>query len=552
MTGLDWLVVALYLGVSLGLGLWMARRGARSLAEFFVGSRAIPWGLAAASMAATTFNVDTPLYVAGRVARAGVAGNWEWWCFALAHGLLAVVLAKLWRRAQVLTDLELTELRYGGRPAAFLRAFRAFVFAVPLNCLSIGYGMLAMRKVIAGLGLLEGAGGAGGAGLPGDERLWALVPIVLVTLLYTALAGLWGVVVTDLLQYLLALGGAFLVMGYALAEVGGLGAMVERFHAAGQSSRLQLVPHGPDAMVPVSTLLGYLGIQWWAFRNSDGGGMFVQRLSATAGEREAERATHCFNLLNYVVRTWPWVLVGLAALLILPALEDPELAYPMLMRRFLPPGLLGLVFASLLAAFMSTVSTQINWGASYLVHDLYARFRGSRDERHLIRVARVASVGLAVLAAALSFFMADVGEVFRFLILLGNGPGLVLLLRWFWWRINAWAEIAAMAAAVVLALLSYHPALAELTFGWRLALTAFGTLAVWFPVMLLTPPESPETLEAFYRRVRPGGAWGPQRERTGLAPLDRLTLDLLRWLGWVAVLLGGLLGTGAALLHWIG
>ncbi len=544
MTRLDWLVVVLYLALSLSVGLWMARRGARSLAEFFVGSRAIPWWLAAASMAATTFNVDTPLYVAGRVAQAGVAGNWEWWCFALAHVLLAAVLARLWRRAGVVTDLELVELRYGGRPAAFLRAFRAFVFAVPLNCLSMGYGMLAMRKVLVGLGLLEGT-----AGLPGDERLWALLPIVLLTLLYTAVAGLWGVVVTDLLQYLLALAGAFLVMAYALAEVGGLGELVARFHALGQASRLQLVPHGPEAAVPLSTLLGYLGIQWWAFRNSDGGGMLVQRLAATAGEREAERAAHGFNLLNYLVRTWPWVLVGLAALLIVPGLNDPELAYPLLMRKFLPPGLLGLVFASLLAAFMSTVTTQINWGASYLVHDLYARFGGERDERRLIRAARWASVGLALLAATLSFFMDDVGEVFRFLILIGNGPGLVLLLRWFWWRINAWAEIAALAAALGLALLSYHPALGGLGFGWRLAITGFGTLAVWLPVMLLTPPEPAAVLERFYRRVRPGGFWRPQRERTGLEPLDRLGWGLLRWLGWSAALLGGMLALGAALLR---
>jgi solute:Na+ symporter, SSS family len=541
---LDWLVVALYLVTSLALGLWMARRGARNVAEFFVGSRAIPWWLAATSMAATTFNVDTPLYVAGRVARAGVMGNWEWWCFALAHVLLAVLLARLWRRASVVTDLELTELRYAGPSAAFLRGFRAFLFAVPLNCISIGYGMLAMRKVMAGLGLLEGF-----RSLPGDDRLWALMPIVVITLAYTAVAGLWGVVVTDLLQYVLAMIGAVVVMGYALSEVGGLGGLVSGLHAAGLSNRLDLVPTGRDALVPLWTLFGYLGIQWWAFRNSDGGGMFVQRLSATAGEKEAERATHLFNVLNYVVRTWPWVLVGLAALLILPGLQDPELAYPILMKRFLPPGLLGLVFASLLAAFMSTVSTQINWGASYLVNDLYARFGGVRDERALLRMARLASVGLTVLAAAVSFFMDDVGTVFRFLILIGNGPGLVLLLRWFWWRVNAWTEIAAMVGALALAIASYLPAFAGLSFGGRLLFTALGTLAIWLPVMWLTPPEPAERLEGFYRRVRPPGAWGPQRRATGLAPLDSLGAAAGRWLLWSGIILGSMLGLGALLLR---
>jgi Na+/proline symporter len=494
-------------------------------------------------MAATTFNVDTPLYIAGRVARAGVAGNWEWWCFALSHVLLAVLLAKLWRRASVVTDLELTELRYGGGPAAFLRGARAFLFAVPLNCISIGYGMLAMRKVIIGLGLLEGV-----QGLPGDDRLWAIMPIILITLIYTAVAGLWGVVVTDLLQYILAMVGAVLVAVYALNEVGGLASLTQQLRASGQGARLQLVPHGADALVPMSTMLGYLMIQWWAFRNSDGGGMFVQRLSATANEREATRTTHLFNILNYVVRTWPWILVGLAALIILPGLEDPELAYPLLMKRFLPSGLLGLVFASLLAAFMSTVSTQINWGASYLVNDLYARFGKVTDQKRLMSVARWATTALTLIAAVVSFFMDDVGQVFRFLILIGTGPGLVLLLRWFWWRVNAWAEIAAMGAAITLASLSYIPEFKSQGYGVQLAVTAFGTLAIWLPVMFLTRPERPEVLEGFYRRVRPGGAWGPQRAATGLAPLDDLRTDLVRWLLWSAGLLGVMLGVGALLL----
>ena len=543
MTALDWGVVVLYLAGTLALGLYVARRGGKSLAEFFVGGRAIPWWLAATSMAATTFNVDTPLYVAGKVAQAGVAGNWEWWSFALAHVLMAVLLAKLWRRAGVVTDMELTELRYGGRPAAALRAGRAFLLGVPLNCIGIGYGMLAMRKVVIGLGLFEGL-----PHLPGDPRLWAIIPIVLIVLVYTAASGLWGVVTTDFVQYILAMVGAFAVMRYALDDVGGLGPMLARLRAQGQGNRLALVPLGKDALVPLSTFLGYIGIQWWAFRNSDGGGMFVQRLASTANEREAARAGHAFNVLNYVVRTWPWVLVGLAALLVLPGLEDPELAYPLLMVRYLPAGMLGLVFASLLAAFMSTVSTQVNWGASYLVHDLYARFTGGHDDRTLLRAARWATVGLTLLAAALSFFMDSVGTIFRFMILIGNGPGLVLLLRWFWWRINAWAEIAAMGAGLVLALLTLLPAFGSLTFGQRLLITAFGSLAVWFPVMLLTSPERPEVLDGFYARVRPGGAWGPVRARVGLEPLDDLARDGRRWLLWVTVILGGTLAIGWGLL----
>ncbi len=543
MRALDWGVVVVYLAGTLVLGLWVARRGASSLTEFFVGGRAIPWWLAATSMAATTFNVDTPLYVAGRVARDGVAGNWEWWSFALMHVLVAVVLAKLWRRARVLTDVELTEIRYGGRPAAGLRAFRAFLIAVPFNCLSIGYGMLAMRKVVVALGVFDSL-----PPLPGDERLWAILPILIIVVIYTAASGLWGVVATDFLQYILAMGGAFTVMFYALAEVGGLSGLTAALRESGQGDKLNLLPTGPDATLPLSTFLGYLFVQWWAFRNSDGGGMFVQRLSSTADEKEAAKAAHLFNILNYVVRTWPWVLVGLAALVVLPHLDDPELAYPIMMVRYLPTGVLGLVFASLLAAFMSTVSTQVNWGASYVVNDLYARFSSQRDEATLMRAARWASVLLAMIAGVVSFFMDSVGGVFRFIILIGTGPGLVLLLRWFWWRVNAWAEIAAMAAGLLLAVLGSTSAFAEFTFGQRLMLSAFGSMAVWVPVMFLTAPEPAAVLDDFYARVRPAGAWGPVRARTNLTALDDGVRDARRWLAWCVVILGGTLLIGWVIL----
>ncbi|HET7042337.1 MAG TPA: hypothetical protein VFI13_09970, partial [Gemmatimonadales bacterium] len=313
--------------------------------------------------------------------------------------------------------------------------------------------------------------------------------------------------------------------------------------------RLDLVPLGPDAMLPLGTFLGYLGIQWWAFKNSDGGGMFVQRLSATATEREATRAAHAFNILNYVVRTWPWVLVGLAALVILPGLADPELAYPTLMVRYLPSGVLGLVFASLLAAFMSTVSTQVNWGASYVVHDLYGRFAHVTDERRLLRAARWASVGITVLAAAISFTMDSVGQMFRLLVLVGTGTGVILLLRWFWWRVNAWAEITAMVAGLALAALTTGVgALQGLSFGAKLAFTTFGSIACWVPVLLLTRPEPAATLDAFYARTRPPGAWGPVRARTGLASPDSLRRAAWQWLIWVGVIVGGTLAVGWVLL----
>jgi SSS family solute:Na+ symporter len=545
VTILDWVVVVLYLVISGGVGFALARRGSGSVAEFFVGGRAVPWWLAAVSMAGTTFNVDTPLYVTGLVARYGVAGNWEWWSFALAHVLLAVLLARLWRRAAVLTDAELVEIRYSGRPAALLRGIRAFIFAVPLNAIGIAYGMLAMRKVIVALGLMEGL-----PPVAGGSALWAVVAVVVLTLAYTAMAGVWGVLATDLFQTVLGWVGAFIVMGYALSDVGGLHAMVATLRAQGHQPRLDLLPLGPDALLPFATFLGYLGIQWWAFKNSDGGGMFVQRLSSTANEREAEKAAHAFNILNYVFRTWPWVLVALAALVVLPGLSDPELAYPMMMVKYLPSGLLGLVFASLLAAFMSTVSTQVNWGASYVVHDLYGRFARVEDEAKLLRAARWASVGITILAATLSFYMESVGTVFRFLVLIGTGTGAILLLRWCWWRINAWAEITALLVGLLLAaLVTVVPDLRVWPFGVKVMFTTFGAMACWVPVMFLTRPEPDATLDAFYARTRPPGAWAAVRARTGLTAIDSLRRAAWEWLKWVAIILGGTVGIGWVLLR---
>ncbi len=541
MRALDWAVVALYLGGTLALGMWLARRGSRSFADFFVGGRAIPWWLAGASMAATTFNVDTPLYVTGVVARRGIAGNWEWWSFAFTHVLMAVVLARLWRRATIMTDAELIEQRYGGRPAAVLRGTRALLFAIPINCLGIGYGMLAMRKVLVALGAMDRLP------LPGDPQLWAVVAIVLVVLIYAAAAGLWGVVATDFLQLGLALLGALLVAGYALHEVGGLGVLRERLAQAGRADALRLVPRPGDVALPFSTFLAYLGIQWWAYRGADGGGMFVQRLSSVRDEPSAERAAVLFNVVNYVVRTWPWVVVALAALVVLPGLSDPETAYPLMMMHYLPAGVLGLVTASLIAAFMSAVSTQINWGASYIVRDVYQRFVSrTASERNLVLVGRAATVLIAVLSAAGSIAMQDVGKIFRFIILVGNGSGTVLLLRWFWWRVNAWAEWAALLVAPLIALVAtFVPGLDQWSFGAKLLLTAFGTLAVWLPVMLLTGPERPEVLDAFYARARPGGpGWGPVRARTSLGPASELRRDFAEAGALLMMILGGMLAIG--------
>jgi Na+/proline symporter len=545
MRPLDWAIVAAYLLGTLAVGLYLARRASGGLVDFFVSGRSLPWWLAGTSMAATTFSVDTPLYVTGLVARRGIAGNWEWWAFALSHLLLIYLFARLWRRAEVVTDAELTEIRYGGRPAAVLRASRAFLFAVPINCVAIGYVMLAMRKVIEAFGVFDG--------LPGDERLWIVAALSVFVMIYASVAGLWGVVATDFFQFVLAMVGALLVAGFAIADIGGVAELKRQLVEVGRSDVLKVVPPPGSPDLPMGTFLAYLGIQWWAWRRSDGGGEFVQRMSACRTEDDAEGAAWLFNFLHYVLRAWPWILAALVAVVVFPNLADPELGYPLLMLRYLPVGVLGLVVASFFAAFMSTVSTQINWGASYVVNDLYARFVApDASPKRLVALGRLASVFIVAAGGAAAFLAQDIGTVFRFMIAIGTGPGAVLILRWFWWRVNAAAELAAMLGGFLIALATYLPWWADMGFGLRLAISAGGAAAIWIPVMLFTRPESDETLEAFYRRVRPGGpGWKRMRSRTGIEPVTPLGHDLVRTAAATLLLFGGMFAIGgAALLEW--
>jgi len=553
---IDWLIVLLYLIASLGLGLYLTRKGSGSLVDFFVSGRSLPWWLAGTSMAATTFSIDTPLYVAGVVGTRGIVGNWEWWSFGVSHLIMIYVFARLWRRSEIVTDAQLTEMRYGGRPAALLRGIKAFLFAVPINCIGIGYAMLAMVKVVDALQLWQSVGIT-----PGDgAKLWSVIGVSLLVLLYAGFSGLWGVVATDFFQFILALMGAFIVAAYAIGELGGMASLLEQAQQATYIDVLAFLPFGfseggfrwsDAAGISLTTFAAYAAVQWWSFRRSDGGGEFIQRLAASKDEAEAEKAAWFFNILHYVVRTWPWVVVALAAIALYPTLEDRELGYPRLMLDFLPPVLLGLVVASLLAAFMSTVSTLINWGASYLTNDLYLRFvKPAASQAELVLVGRLASVLVTVLGGAAAFFAADVTTVFRLVIAIGTGPGLVLMLRWFWWRINAAAELAAMLTGFVIGLLtSVVPVLRIEDFGVRLMVTSAISVLVWVSVMYLTPPESDETLDAFYTKIRPGGpGWAKQRSRTGLPPAQDLRKDLLRTLAACFLLFGAMFAIGGFLL----
>ncbi|BAQ62331.1 sodium-solute symporter [Geminocystis sp. NIES-3708] len=527
--------------------------------DFFVSGRSLTWWLAGTSMAATTFSIDTPLYICGIVATRGIAGNWEWWSFGISHVVLIYIFARLWRRSEVVTDAELTELRYGGKTAAILRGTKGFLFAVPINCIGIGYAMLAMVKVVTALQLWESLGlNVGDSG-----KLWSVIAVSIFVLVYSGFSGLWGVVVTDFFQFFLALFGAMIVAIMAVNHVGGIQELIPAVQKATDIDVLSVIPltqgeglfnwrWSDVAGITFSTFSAYLFVQWWSFRRSDGGGEFIQRLVAAKDEAEAEKAAWFFNILNYIVRTWPWIIVALVAITMYPDLEDPELGYPKLMLEFLPPVMLGLVVASLIAAFMSTVSTSINWGASYLTNDLYRRFfapDASQDQ--LVLVGRIASILVTLIGGIAAFFAKDISTVFRLVIAIGTGPGLVLILRWYWWRINATAELTAMVAGFIIGLTSVIPNLNifPTDFGLRLMTISGLTAIIWITAMYLTPPESEETLIKFYLKVRPGGiGWRKQQEKTGVKPLQNLKLDSFKVVASIFLLFGLMLSIGGFLL----
>ncbi len=564
MAVIDWGILASYLVLTLILGLFLASRN-RTEDDYFVAGRRLSGWLAGASMAATTFSIDTPLYVAGIVGTRGLAGNWEWWSFGLAHVAMTVIFAPLWRRSGVITDAAFTELRYGGIQAAWLRAIKAFLLAVPVNCIGIGYAFLAMRKVAEALGIVNGQEVFRGI----SDTLFLLIIVAALILVYTVVGGLWAVVVNDLVQLVLALIGAFAVAFAAVHASGGMSQLILRLDALDRPELLSLFPWTWNregiswiggAGITISSFTAFLTLQWWSFRRSDGGGEFIQRMLATSDEEQAKLAGWLFLVVNYLIRSWLWIVTALAALVLLPTQQDWELSYPTLAVKYLPPIVLGLVVVSLVAAFMSTVSTSVNWGASYLTHDLYQRFiRPSAGQRELLLVGQLTSVLLLLLGVFTALISDSIGAVFRLVIAIGTGPGVVLVLRWFWWRINAATELVAMVCGFVIGLTtSVIPIFRIEDYGVKLMVTTISTAVIWLVVLALTPPEDPDVLERFVLKVRPPGpGWKTLRERLGVNPVDPLGNLLLRFLFGTGVLFGAMLGGGAFLLHqekggWIG
>jgi solute:Na+ symporter, SSS family len=513
LQGIDWVVVAVYGAASLVIGLVFTKRAGRNLEQYFLSGRKLPWWLLGTSMVATTFSTDTPNLVTDMVRTGGVSMNWLWWAFLITGMLTVFFYAKLWRRSGALTDINFYELRYSGAPAAFLRGFRAIYLGVFFNIMIMATVTLAAIK-IAGV-------------LLGLDPYMTVVLAALITMVYSTTAGLWGVVVTDFFQFVLAMIGSLAAAYYAVSQpsVGGLGGLMSSPLVKG---KLPLLPDFSDATAVLAVLIVPLAVQWWStwYPGSEpgGGGYIAQRMLAARNEKQAMAATLWFNIAHYALRPWPWILVALASLIVYPELSDiqarfphldpsivrHDLAYPA-MLVFVPHGLLGLVVASLAAAYMSTISTHLNWGASYVVDDVYRRFiQPDASELHYVKVGRGVTVALMILAALVALWLKNAMQAFQILLQIGAGTGLIFLLRWYWWRINAWGEIAAMVISFLLA--AYlHFGHARLGFAplhptAALVIGVIVTTVGWLAVTLLTPPTDRAVLQSFYDKIRPAPA----------------------------------------------
>jgi SSS family solute:Na+ symporter len=553
LTPVDIAVIAAYFAFNLAVGLYYRKRATRSVNDYFVSGRNVSWWLAGTSMVATTFAADTPLAVTGLVARNGIAGNWIWWSMAFSGMLTVFFYARLWRRAGVLTDVEFAEIRYSGAPARFLRGFRAFYLGLPINLIIMGWVNLAMVKILVLV-----------LGVTKVQALLIALAIMALTASISTLSGLWGVLVTDLFQFVLKMGMVIVLAVFAVKSLGGMSGLVAGVKAvdatrAGHGSLLSFVPDLNSAWMPFLTFFVYVAVNWWASwypgAEPGGGGFIAQRILCAKDEKNGLLATLWFNLAHYALRPWPWIIVALAAVVRFqgdPAFAaDPESGYVRILMTDLPVSLRGLMLAAFAAAYMSTIGTELNWGASYLINDLYRRFMArGRSEKHYVRASQAVTMLLMVLSAVVTFFMDSIADAWKFMIAIGAGTGLVYLLRWFWWRINAWSEVSAMLAALATSVtLRLAFGLQEsdpLQFAWIVLITAAVTTVVWLTVTLATKPEPRDVLLAFYRRVRPSAAlWGPvAREATDVPPSRDGVFNLKDWLSGVAMIYAFLFGAG--------
>jgi Na+/proline symporter len=567
LSTLDYSFIIVFFSIVLGIGVYVSKKSGKNSSEFFLSGRTMPWWLLGLSMVATTFSTDTPNLVTDIVRTDGVSGNWVWWCFLITGMLTVFVYAKLWRKSNVKTDLEFYELRYGGKPASFLRKFRAVYLGVIFNVITMSAVTLAAIKI--------------GGIMLGLEPWQTVVGAGLITVTFSALGGFKGVVYTDFLLFFVAMAGAIGAAYYLvnLPEVGGINAVMTNENVV---DKLSILPDFSNTKAVITLLAIPLAVQWWSSwypgGEPGGGGYIAQRMLAAKDENHAIGATFFFNIMHYALRPWPWILVALASLVLYPDIASISEAFPNVpadklghdlaysaMLTKLPSGLLGLVLASLMAAYMSTISTQLNWGSSYIVFDFYKQqINPGASEKRLVAVGRLSTIVLMVLSAMLALLMQNAMQIFDMLLLFGAGTGLIFILRWFWWRINAWTEISAMFASGILSILLKATPLGDFFFNtdtgifpdWgEIPFVMIVTTLIWLTATFTTQPESKEVLRSFYKKIQPGGpGWSKVVDE---AKKDNVEVDLgEKWSvpsGILAMLLGVILiytimfATG----HWI-
>ncbi len=557
LSTLDWVIIVFFLILILGVGFSYARQAGQSTTHFFLGGRNLPWWIAGTSMVATTFAADTPLAVTEMVAQNGIAGNWLWWN-ALAGGMLTTFFfAKYWRRADILTDLELIEMRYSGPEASFLRGFRAVYFGLFMNSIIIGWVNVALMSLLEVF-----------FDVPAASSIYYVAVAMVLVMIYSSVSGLLGVVMTDVIQFVVAMLGTIMlaILVIQSEEVGGIATLKARLpegaidffpNIAGSSA----TSIGQGLSLGLGSFLAFTTMQWWASwypgAEPGGGGYIAQRMMSTRSEKDAIYATLFFQIAHYCIRPWPWILVGLASTLLYPELaaDEKKLGFVMAMKDFLPSGLKGLLLVAFLGAYMSTISTQLNWGASYLVNDLYQRFvQPDAGEKQLVRISRLATFLMMLVALVVTTQIGNISNAWGFIVECGAGLGLVLILRWYWWRINAWSEIVATIApflAYALArfyLVQFDPAWGQgiqqnpRTFFFTVGFT---TIA-WLLATFLTRPTHLNTLKKFYLKVEPEGAWNPVRQQLGITPPpSSLVWLLVCWLSAILLAYSVLFLTGS-------
>ena len=495
---LDYSIIGIYIVFMLAIGILMKKYADRGTDNYFVGGKEVPWWAAGISMVATTFAADTPLAVTGIVAVNGIAGNWIWWNFMFSGIFTVFLYAKLWHRAGVTTDAEFITLRYSGNPARFLRGFRALYLALPINCIILGWVTLGMTKLLS---VITGM------------NPWTIIIILyILTTIYITISGIWGIIATDFFQFIIAMAGSVILMFFAINHIGGIDQLIISLNNQfGEGHHMLNMSPFNHPKILISTVLVWLGMQWWASwypgAEPGGGGYIAQRIFSTKTDKDAVKASLLFNVAHYAIRPWPWIIVALVSIVSYPELSDPEKGYPQLMIDLLPHGLLGLLVVSFLSAFMSTVSTHLNWGASYIVNDFYKLYiKPNASEKHYLSIAKLSTVLMMCIAIGVSLMFDSVKSGWEFILSLGAGTGMVYLLRWYWWRINAWSEISAMVAAIIGSIIAPQFGLDE--FADKMIFTTLFTTTIWLLTTFLTDPEPEEILEKFYNKIKPlGPGW---------------------------------------------